>query len=87
MILDDSSVLPAKVTLDFAEDKGDKDECFGSLVTCSSCPFEDANWTDQDHCYDGDLPEESCSGEWKRVHHDLDLKPGMGRAMGEVLGT
>ena len=37
-----------------------------------SRPFQDDDWTEQDHYYDGDLPEESCSEKWNRVYHDLD---------------
>ena len=70
MVLDESFVLPAEVALDSADDEGD--ECFESPVARLSRPFEDTDWTDQDHFYDGDLPEESCPGEWKLVHRDLD---------------
>ena len=61
MVLDESFVLPAEVALDPADDEGD--ECFESPVARPSRPFEDTDWTDQDHFYDGDLPEESCPGE------------------------
>ena len=71
MVLDESSVLPAEAALDSAEDEGD--ECFESSVARPSRPFEDADWTDKDHYYDGDLPTESCSiDEWKRTYRDLD---------------
>ena len=37
-----------------------------------SRPSQDADWTDQDHYYDGDLSEESCLKKWNHVHHGLD---------------
>ena len=71
MVLDESSVLPAKAALDSAKNEGD--ECFESPVTRPSCPFKDPDWTDKDHYYDGDLANESCSiEEWKRTYRDLD---------------
>ena len=58
MVLDESYVLPVRVALDSTKEGGNKNIFLILLSHAQRRSFQDADWTNQDHYYNGGLPKE-----------------------------